>query len=76
MKQENIIQGAGKRQLKIQSKHITRAYRRYIVFPEIRLSGRWLFDMGFRCGESVTVLHEKNKIIITANDEIEKVSKK
>ena len=60
---------SGKRQLKILKKHITRPYHRYVIFPEIRLCGKWLQDIGFECGQLVTVLHEKNKIIITVNNE-------
>ena len=59
----------GKRQLKIHKKYISRSYHRHAVFPEIRLCGKWLQDMGFNCGKSVTVRHEKNIIIITVNDE-------
>ena len=69
MKQENIILRTGKRQLKIHRKYSSRSYMRHVIFPEIRLSGKWLHDMGFKCGKSVTVRHEKNIIIITANDE-------
>lgn len=75
MKQENIIERAGKRQLKIHSKYIRRAYMRYVVFPEIRLCGKWLHDIGFAHGKFVTVQHEENKIIITVNNEIENMTK-
>ncbi|WP_264535210.1 SymE family type I addiction module toxin [Flavobacterium sp. N1736] len=67
---------SGKRQLKIHRKYFSRSYRRYVVFPEIRLCGKWLQNIGFVHGKFVTVQHEKNKIIITANKEIEKVIKK
>jgi toxic protein SymE len=65
----------GKRQLKIYRKYIGRKHMRSVVFPEIRLCGKWLHDIGFKCGESVTVQHKKNQIIITANNEIEKITK-
>jgi len=60
-----------KRRLKIQPKHIARSYNRYVVFPEIRLCGKWLKEIGFDCGQFVTVLHEKNIIIITVGNETE-----
>ncbi|MFH6993959.1 SymE family type I addiction module toxin [Flavobacterium sp. FlaQc-48] len=75
MKEKTEIKRSEKRQLKIHRKYIRRSYMRYVIFPEIRLCGKWLKDIGFECGQSVTVLHEKNKIIITANDEIEKNKK-
>lgn len=58
-----------KRQLKIQPKYIARSYHRYVIFPEIRLCGKWLQEIGFNHGKFVTVQHEENIIIITANDE-------
>lgn len=71
MKQKNIIQRTGKRQLKVHQKYISRSYHRYVVFPEIRLCGKWLQEIGFDCGQFVTVLHEKNIIIITVGNETE-----
>ncbi|OMQ10383.1 hypothetical protein BXU01_13975 [[Flexibacter] sp. ATCC 35103] len=76
MKQENIIQRVGKRQLKIHRKSFARSTRKNVVFPEIRLCGKWLKNIGFECGGFVTVRHEKNIIIITVNKEIEKVINK
>lgn len=52
-------------------KCISGSYHWYVVFPEIRLCGKWLQGMGFDCGQSVMVRHEKNKIIITADSETE-----
>lgn len=66
---------SAKRRLKIQPKYIARAYMRYVVFPEIRLCGKWLHDIGFAHGKFVTVQHEENKIIITVNNEIENMTK-
>ena len=45
----------GKRQLKVYEKHVSRSYYRYVVFPEIRLCGKWRQEMGFICGQSITV---------------------
>jgi len=67
MKQEENFQQSGKRRIKVHGKHISRTYQRYVVFPEIRLCGKWLQDMGFDCGQNVIVRHEKNKIVITVD---------
>ena len=69
MEQEEIFQQTGKRQLKVHRKNVSRAYHQYVCFPEIRLCGKWLKDMGFHCGKSVTVRHEKNKIVITIDND-------
>lgn len=69
MKRERNFQQLGERQLKVHGKYISRSSHRYVVFPEIRLCGKWLQDEGFDCGQSVTVKHEKNKIIITVDRE-------
>jgi toxic protein SymE len=62
------------RQLKIHRKYISRSYNRYVVFPEIRLCGKWLQDIGFNQGNFVTVEHQQNKIIITTHNELENCS--
>lgn len=71
MKQENITQRTVKRRLKIQPRHIPRSYHRYIIFPEIRLCGKWLQKIGFHYGNFVTIEHQQNKIIITTNNKTE-----
>lgn len=53
------------KQLKVLPKYFDRAYRQTVIFPEIRLAGKWLQDIGFACGQHVTVLQEQNKITIT-----------
>ncbi|PWB26249.1 SymE family type I addiction module toxin [Flavobacterium sp. HTF] len=61
---------SAKRRLTIQPKHIARSYNRYVIFPEIRLCGKWLQNIGFDYGNFVTIEHQQNKIIITTNNEI------
>lgn len=68
MKQEEKHQHSGKRQLKVYEKYFSRSYNGTVILPEIRLCGKWVQDLGFECGEIVTVRHEKNKITITVND--------
>lgn len=69
MKQGKKIRKAGERQLKVYEKYILKSYHQYVVLPEIRLCGKWLKAIGFDCGQLVTVQHEKNKIIITVDNE-------
>ena len=71
MEQEENFQQSGQRHLKVYQKYIPRSYYGHVIFPEIRLCGKWLRDMGFDCGQNVTVRHEKNKIIITVDNETE-----
>lgn len=55
----------GKKKLKIHARYFPRACYTSVVFPEIRLCGKWLTSVGFVAGESVTVHYKRNKIIIT-----------
>ncbi|MDO5970582.1 SymE family type I addiction module toxin [Flavivirga aquimarina] len=71
MAQEKKITKKGERQLKVISKVFPREYNRRVTFPEIRLSGKWLKDLGFNCGRFVIVSHRKNKITITLQRENE-----
>jgi toxic protein SymE len=58
-------QSVNKRRLKVTSKFFSRNYSTPVIFPEIRLCGKWLQDIGFNCGEIVTVDQQENKIIIS-----------
>ena len=57
------------RKLKVQPKQFARSYHRSVVFPEIKLCGKWLRDMGFVCGGIVSVKQEQNKLVITMEPE-------
>jgi len=74
MEQEKDLKRPGQRHLKIQEKAMPRAYKEYAFFPEIKLCGKWLHDMGFTCGQSVLVQHEQNKIVITLHNSDHPVS--
>ena len=54
------------KQLKVSSRHQQRQLN-YISVPEIRLMGKWLKQLGFLSGQSVTITHKQNKILIVAN---------
>jgi len=64
--EENFLK-RGTRRLRVYQKYIPRSCYGYAIFPEIRLCGKWLRDIGFDCGQNVTVQHEKSKIIITVD---------
>ena len=55
------------RKLKIHTKYRSRKYDETKI-PEIRLEGKWLELLGFKRGQSIKVLQQKNKLIITLSD--------
>lgn len=63
-----------KKQLKVSCRHQQRQSH-YVAVPEIRLSGKWLNLLGFSSGQSVTVIHKQNKILIVANPKISSYAK-
>jgi toxic protein SymE len=65
MRQEENFQQNGERRLKVIEKHFSRAHYKYVVFPEIRLSGKWLGKLGFKQGQTVIIAQGKNKLTIT-----------
>jgi len=52
------------RNAKLQQKYRSLTYSEQIV-PELRLSGLWLQEQGFRAGVSVEIRVSKGKLIIT-----------
>jgi toxic protein SymE len=40
-----------------------------VVFPEIRLAGKWLQEMGFSAGQTVHLEYSENRIVISAGKE-------
>ncbi|MCF2490813.1 SymE family type I addiction module toxin [Dyadobacter sp. CY347] len=67
MTHEKHISQKGERQLKIYQKYQRRENIPSVFLPEIRLCGKWLQDLGFACGEELTVKYFKNKLEITLN---------
>ena len=59
------------RKLKVLPKFFPRAWHKYVIFPEIRLAGKWLQDMGFTCGSFVTIAQQGNTLTITILPEAE-----
>jgi toxic protein SymE len=57
------------RKLKIVPKYFSRRWKD-AVFPEIRLAGKWLQDLGFKCGNFVVITQGENSITITALPEV------
>ena len=56
---------SNERKLKIVPKFFPRAYDKYVRFPEIRIAGKWLQDLGFLCGNYVAITCSENAITIT-----------
>ncbi|WP_429773989.1 SymE family type I addiction module toxin [Agaribacillus aureus] len=52
------------RKLKIYPKSQNRTYDS-VTFPEIRLTGKWLKELGFREGQEILIEQQQNKLIIT-----------
>lgn len=65
-------QKEGCKPLKIYKKYFRR-FGYYNIFPEIRLSGKWLQNLGFTCGDNIKVRTEKNRIVITNSEKIKVV---
>ncbi|MDA3613801.1 SymE family type I addiction module toxin [Polluticaenibacter yanchengensis] len=53
------------RQIKVSSKSFSRIGRENVYFPDIRLCGKWLMDIGFKSGLYVNVAYDADRIIIT-----------
>ena len=70
MEQNKKNQPSAERQLKVYYKYFHRvnSWQRSVIFPEIRLCGKWLQDIGFEHGQTINVRQEKNKIIITIDE--------
>lgn len=66
---KRIVNKSLKRRLKVNTRAFPRQYHRYVMFPEIRLSGKWLKDIGFESGKFVLVSHENNEIRIVLESE-------
>ena len=54
------------KEVKLQGKHRQGAYGSKII-PELKLSGVWLEAVGFKAGETVTILVEQNQLTIKTN---------
>lgn len=57
----------GKRQLKVYSRMRPKGSA-YQQLPEIRIMGKWLEKIGFKCGDSITLIQSENRIVITLNE--------
>lgn len=57
------------RRMTICNKAFARDFGRYVFFPMINLSGKWLTEIGFKSGHIIDVTCEDRKLIITIADE-------
>jgi len=53
------------RWITVYRKAFQRTYRRYVYYPEIRLTGKWLQDTGFKTGMKVKITCAHRKLVIT-----------
>ncbi len=63
-----IQQPAHTRKMRIYKHYFPRAWSNYVVFPEIRLAGRWLMESGFVPGQRIRVTCEYERIVITPDE--------
>lgn len=59
----------GVKVLKIYTKYFKR-FGYYILLPEIRLSGKWLQNLGFLTGQKISITQEQNRILIRNSTKI------
>lgn len=53
------------RQMTICRKGFARGHQRYVFFPIISLSGKWLRGCGFKPGQVVNIACEDSRLVIT-----------
>lgn len=69
MERENSTTQKQERHLKVYPKYFSRINSwRPAIFPEIRLCGKWLQEMGFQHGQTIKVKQEMNRITITVEE--------
>ena len=52
------------RELKVYTKYALSKYGKASVLPEIRLKGNWVSEIGFTCGDKITIFENGNTILI------------
>ncbi|MFP3831464.1 SymE family type I addiction module toxin [Chryseobacterium sp. SIMBA_028] len=52
------------RNLTVSHKFFLRSYNRHVLFPEIRIAGKWVQECGFEAGDHVAVIVSRNQIIL------------
>lgn len=52
------------RTLTVYRKYVERFIKGFIPVPEIRLMGKWMEKIGFKYGNKVAVIYQKDKVII------------
>ena len=52
------------KEVKLQSKFSARAYHRYKIVPELKISGVWLEEQGFYAGQLVEITIQNQELII------------
>ncbi|MFC0182474.1 Toxin SymE, type I toxin-antitoxin system [Pseudarcicella hirudinis] len=67
--QEQVAKAAKTRRMTICNKGFARENGRYVFFPIISLSGKWLKEQGFKSGQMIDIVCEDSKLIITIVEE-------
>ena len=60
--------GLSKRQMTFCSKTFRRENGRYVKFPTLTLTGKWLKESGFKVGQVVDIQCKNTQLIITVAD--------
>ncbi|MCP1996077.1 SymE family type I addiction module toxin [Flavobacterium sp. HSC-61S13] len=72
MRQEKNTEIEKIRLIKVYSKYVYRIKSwPPVFFPEIRLCGKWLQELGFKPGQTIKIIHKKSKITITIEKQSE-----
>lgn len=58
-----------KRQMTFCSKRFSRENGKYVQFPTLTLTGKWLKESGFKIGQVVDIQYKKTQLIITVAEE-------
>jgi hypothetical protein len=53
--------------IRVQRRFVNRRSMNNQVVPEIRISGKWIEDVGFRIGDDLQIIYGSGEIRITAN---------
>ena len=68
MQKKNNTSHTGERRLTVAKRFYDRKYRRFAIFPEIRLAGKWLQKAGFDMGQKVVIKHSEKMIVIMVEE--------
>ena len=56
--------------IRVQRRFVNRRSMNNQVVPEIRISGKWIEDVGFRIGDDLQIIYGSGEIRITAKSHV------